>query len=43
MSYVIGIALGKGQKVSESWIFRDNVQNNFFYFLLGQFCTLKIK
>lgn len=42
-SYVISTALGKGQEVSESWIFRDNVQNNLSYLLLGQSSTLKIK
>lgn len=43
LSYVISTALGKGQEVFESWIFRDNVQNNLLYLLLGQSSTLKIK
>lgn len=43
LSYVISTASGKGQEVSESWIFRDNVQNNFLYLLPGQSSTLKIK
>lgn len=43
LSYVISTALGKGREVSESWIFRDNVQNNILYLLLGQSSTLKIK
>ena len=43
LSYAISTALGKGQEVSESWIFRDNVQNNLLYILLGQSRTLKIK